>query len=395
MKKIGILTYTSNFNMGSFWQAYATLELLRSSFSDYHVEIINYHRKLIRSQVKFEKWLVPGKWHLHPVYLCNDIIRRKKFRKFQKQYLCFDAAKGFYCDDIKLATEFLNQQGYDCIFVGSDTVLEFNGGHYRDEVLPVYWLSKNVHGEKFLTAASVDTRPPDFSKLSLSLQKQLKESLKGFQLLGVRDNLTYETIYKIAENCADRLCMVPDPTFSLDIDFKPAENYLKKKGLDLKVPIIGIDLPLTLPGFKECVEAFRNKGYQLVQWRHRPYKGCINCMDMDPVVWAGIFRFLTLTITNRFHASVFCLKNLVPVLSVDFQRGRYLANGWSKNYDLLERFGMAETNYKRIDDLTNTTDFTRAVNQAIKDFDRLKVKQTLEVMKNEINSYITSVSKIL
>ena len=42
MKKIGILTYFGDLNVGTNLQAYSTLNSIRSAFEGYDIEIINY-----------------------------------------------------------------------------------------------------------------------------------------------------------------------------------------------------------------------------------------------------------------------------------------------------------------------------------------------------------------
>ena len=58
--------------------------------------------------------------------------------------------------------------------------------------------------------------------------------------------------------------------------------------------------------------------------------------DISPLEWAGIFRYFSLTITDRFHVSIFSLKNGVPVVAVDWDSDRIgvatppmeIENGW-------------------------------------------------------------------
>jgi len=395
MEKIGILTFTSNFNMGSFWQAYATQQMIKSAFPNSQIKIINYHREIFRESVGYDKWVIFKKRHVNLFHLYRDIMGRKKYRECQKRYLDFDVPKGFYTNNIKEALQFINDQRYDSIFIGSDEVLKFDERNYLENTLPVYWLPETVNATKFLIAASVGTKPPDLDRLSLSLKNKLINSLSEFELLGVRDELTYETVCKLIQNYRDRLFMIPDPTFSLSVDTLPAEIYLKNKGLDLSRPIIGIDLLLSLPGLNDYINKLKKQGNQVVAWRMGPRKEFIDCSDIDPIQWSGMFKFFSLTITNRFHASIFCLKNLVPVLAIDCHPGRFLETGWSKTFSLLKRFDLEKTNHTNITRLKTKDDLAMAAGNAIEYFDKSLVEKILNELQNELDNYLAHTVEVM
>lgn len=381
--------------MGSFWQAYATLKALKSIFPKQQVEIINYHRKFIQSEVKYNNFIQIRKRHLHPLFLLRDILGRKSYRNCQKKYLGLNTNKGFFCDKLKPSVEFINQQSYDFIFVGSDTVLSFYEHNYQKTKFPIFWIPKEIKGKKFLLSASMGTKPPNLEKCSTYHKNKLKESLKGFNRLGVRDDLTYSTILKITNDVNDKLYIIPDPTFSIDINTAPAKKYLIKKGLDLSKPIVGIDIPLNVPGVKEYTNKMIQKGVQFITWRNRPPISFWGCSDIDPIVWSGMFKFFSLTITNRFHATIFCLKNLAPVLAIDCKPGRYLENGWSKTSSLLEGFDMKETHHKNIADLKKEGDLEIAAELALKKFNKVEVSSKLKFLNNEFKNYLKAISQTI
>jgi hypothetical protein len=72
-KKIGILTYTSNFNYGTFFQAYATLCAVRRHFPNSNVEIVNYNSKSKSQQIGYNK-LNLARRHIYPPYLVKHLF---------------------------------------------------------------------------------------------------------------------------------------------------------------------------------------------------------------------------------------------------------------------------------------------------------------------------------
>ena len=393
MKRIGILTYTSNYNMGSFWQAYASLQTVKKVFPDAHVEIVNYHRESIQNKVKYNRWVVLKKRHLNPRYLLNDILGRKRYRACQRHHLAFDPACGFYNDNPVKAWEYLDSLRYDCIFVGSDTLLEFKDYHYLKNTIPVYWLPPDLKAKKFFLSASAGTHPPNLTRLSVSQKKQIKDSLSDFERLGVRDEITRDLVLSLTDQDKDRIEIIPDPTFLVDINTSFAKTYLERKGIDLKAPILGVDIPMTVPGLKPYINRLSQQDWQIISWRIRHRKGLIDCSDIGPLEWAGMFSFFTLTITNRFHAAIFSLKNKVPLLSIDCKPGRYLSDGWSKSSSLLKHFGLSQTAHTNLPKLNGVSDLSGHAEQALNAFDDVQVTRTLVRLKKQIETYLKHIAK--
>ncbi len=176
----------------------------------------------------------------------------------------------------------------------------------------------------------------------ISLQ-YLRQSVDEFCLLGVRDKTTYDLLNVLELSNKDKLCLVPDPTFSYDIEHTHFETYSRRIGVNFDKPTIGIDLPDNLDICKTLVGYYKSKGFQVVSPRHNRYANY--SLAMSPCEWAGMHRHLSLFITCHFHGIVFSLKNLTSVLVIDYDRGRYDQKGLSKTYCVLEQFGLNETNH--------------------------------------------------
>ena len=63
-------------------------------------------------------------------------------------------------------------------------------------------------------------------------------------------------------------------------------------------------------------------------------------MSLSPFGWAAMFRYVDLTVTERFHDSVFTLRNGKPVVAIDWNSGRFSKNGSSKTQNLLSLYGL-------------------------------------------------------
>ena len=225
MKKIGILTYFGDFNnAGTNLQAYATLKAIQNVFKRDIVEILNYQTK--------HKWKVPYLSSISISSLSNDLKRMKGFNEFLKAHLCLSNEK-LICSDYNKAIDFIKEREYDAIFVGSDTLLELSK---TDEAITAYWLSPRIGAKKFFLAASA--RNLLFDDLSDVQKKFIQSSIDDFVLLGIRDMVTYRLLSNFIRKNDSRLQLVPDPTFTLDIDYTLIERYIRKRRIDFNKPTI-------------------------------------------------------------------------------------------------------------------------------------------------------------
>jgi hypothetical protein len=58
---------------------------------------------------------------------------------------------------------------------------------------------------------------------------------------------------------------------------------------------------------------------------------------LDPLQWAEFFGLLTFCVTDRFHGTLFCIKNEIPFISLDNEK---ITRDQSKIYDLLTDFNL-------------------------------------------------------
>lgn len=341
--KIGILTYTSNFNYGTFFQAYATLCLLQRHFPSGRIEFINYNSATKLESVGYHK-LNLKKRHLHPGYLIKHLRKQQGYRQTQADYLQFDTKAGLITDSYDSAAQYIDDQGYDLVVVGSDTVLNFYDWNLQQDELPIYWLPSGIKAKKVMLASSIGT-DLTLADLTEAQQERVRSSINGFELLGVRDELTQDFIHTIEPGSASRVKLIPDPTLSYTLNTKPAADYLRKRRVSLGAKTIGLDLPTSVRGVEQAVKHYKDAGYTIVTWRGRSKYADFDFSDLSPLEWSGIFAHFAITLTNRFHASIFSLKNETPVITVDFKSNRVTESQKSKASMLLESFGIRDGNY--------------------------------------------------
>ena len=391
-KKIGILTYTSNFNYGTFFQAYATLSAVRRHFPNSDVEMVNYNSQSKSQQVGYNK-LNLARRHIYPPYLIKHLSKQSRYRATERRLLQMNAAEAMITDSYLESAEYISEQRYDLLVVGSDTVLNFYDWNLRQHELPIYWLPQSLPSKKVMISSSIGT-DLNIDSLDQATQQALRDSIEGFSMLGVRDEITRDFIHDLTPQASDRLDIIPDPTFSYTIDGTHSEAYLKRKGVGPGVPIMGLDVPPSLIGVEDAVKHLKSKGYAVASWRGVSTFADYDFSDMGPLEWSGIFKRFDITLTNRFHASIFSLKNSTPVITMDYKANRISRSKRSKASMLMDSFGLKDTNYRNVADITDSAWVLRAM-QAALDEPRIKELQSSISRKNrEYDSYLEKITSL-
>lgn len=340
MKKIGILTYIKEYsNLGTNMQGYCTLKAIQKAYPDAHVELINYSG--------WKHGRRPYLSDISPLSLKNDFVRFAKYDAFFKKELTFGARK-FVSADRDKSIKFIQEQNYDAIFVGSDTVLEFQRA--GQDTLTAYWLSGMVDCRKFLIAASSHNAVHE--NLSENQKDLIQKTIDDFSLLGVRDDPTFRLLSAFVQPGDARLRVIPDPTFIYEIDYSFVENYLRRKKLTFNKPVVCLHLLRDTKWAWDLSKYFRQAGFIVASLRPAHYADII-FTDLSPFEQMGIYRYFSLVITHRFHDAVFCLKNLTPVVFSPEHVGDVTLHHESKTLTLFKQFGLERTNYiENKDDLT-------------------------------------------
>lgn len=301
MRKIGVLTYLREYaNLGTNMQSYSTLQAIRGLYPGDRVELLDYaprrgKRRPYLSQLSLRS-------------LKNDFVRMAKYDDFFENMLTLSAER-LVSPDPARALEFIKRQEYQAIYVGADTVLELKGA--GQDALTPYWLDRSIDCKKFLIAASSHNLV--YSSLSAAQIAKMQEVLDGFALLGVRDDATRRLLSHFVPAGDPRLQLVPDPTFTYDIDYRQVESYLARRGFLRTKPVVCLHLLRDTSWGRQLSERFRKLGFLVASLRPA-YWADLLFTDLSPFEQVGLYRYFDLVITHRFHDAIFCFKNHTPVI---------------------------------------------------------------------------------
>ena len=375
MKKIGILTYFSGVNPGTYLQALSVYRSVRKVYPNDFVEIINYRYFVDAKRPCFSSSSLRS--------LYNDFCKIRKYHICESQLPL--SKNKLLSSNYQSAISFNIKQNYDVIYVGSDTTLEL----FRapdDEITP-FWLSEEVQAKKIFIAASA--RGTDFKDLSNSQKDKLTNALNSFDAISVRDEATKRLMNALI-GTDKNIVKLSDPTFAFDIDYSYADIYVKSKKLDLvKRPLICLHLIRDMKHKDEFCKLLKNHGYTIASLRAARYVDIL-VNDLSPFEFAGIFKYFDVLLTNRFHDTVFSIKNDTPVITFPTAQYYQNANGESKHSSLLSDFGLLDTNfipninelspneiYQKIDLVRETMTLRRMEILKLKSIERQKIESFL------------------
>lgn len=375
--RIGILTYFGDLNSGTNMQAYSLQDALKNCYpNNATVEIINYHA-----------WNRTLEWHPYISSvsfksLLNDVKRLSKYHRFLKSNLNL-AGKRIIAKDPHVVWSFIKNQKYDVIYVGSDTLLELD--RYKKNEVSAYWLSSDIEAKKIFIAAS--SKNLEYSALSSFQKEHIEASINDFRLIGVRDEATARFIKNFISEQDKRLQIVPDPTFSYNIDYSYIEDYLKRKKVDLTKPTICLHLTKDTVYSKELAQTLKERGYQIASLRPA-YWADILLNDMSPLELVGVFRFFKAVVTHRFHDSIFCFKNLTPVVAIPHSFSYSNSFGESKYTSLFKTFNVYETNLVKSRDENTLDNIVSMIEYTIAHFPKKSVKSKLDELSSTFFNYV-------
>jgi polysaccharide pyruvyl transferase WcaK-like protein len=389
-KKIGVLTYHHVINDGGVLQAYSQAIALKKYFKNENVEIIDYRAK---KTIKRERVL----------YLIGGVIKRDfnrikkymKIKRFIKKEMPLSKKK-LISDDYKKSILFLKEK-YDAIVVGSDEV--WKSLYFDKDVKKsgrpfpnIYFLSTELKCKKIALAASANRC--EYENISKKNRELGGKLLQAFDFISVRDEHTRDLIERLG---VKKTIKVPDPTFTFELkDYdKKIKDVLKKRNVDINKPIVcfrlGSDTPKKIELCKKAKEYFKKKGYQIVSIGGYNKFADINLTGLfNPFEWASVFKFFDFCITDRFHGTIFCLKNGTPFLSVD--EDEYYKRIKSKIIDLLEDFSMMD-NYLYLDG--TDYDLKKILDNIQQSFSKKDVEKKVEMMKKRYYEVLDEIKKMV
>lgn len=367
--KILIITFTSGVNPGTFMQALGVQTAIKRIFPNANINFLKFPDFKcvggIGSRGKSDK--------LWNILLQKGFAayRLLKYAKMRKEYFCYSKSVEMFNYSPK-SVEFIKQ--YDLVVIGSDTILEQAYG--ENNQIGLNWMPLEIPKIYFAASAS----PANFEP-----KEDLKKIAASAIHIGLRDHLTIKFFTEKLNIIADRIVKQPDPSYYIDIKQFKLSNRLTakiKKGEKYALYNFNSNFPLR----KKLADALRCIGYKVVTTSYNPYADI--CFDtIDAIGWAGVFPLMDIIVTERFHDSVFGLRNEKPVIAVDWDPSRFNKNGDSKTLRILEDYEHQHLHFN----LCNNNDFSpicKAVRNIGQLFNLKKVRQINEKQIEVANIFL-------
>ena len=335
--RILIITYSREVNPGTFLQAYGVQYVFQQLYPNAQIDLIK-HKRIYSITAEGKNVSTKGsklsfvkaKARAIPRRLKYEWDYRTKFHLTEQEFDFFDYDEA----EFKAFAE-----GYDLIVVGSDTILinlERNG------IYGLMWL-RGIDTQKILFAASA--APAKFT-LNEQQCKELYESFSTFKFLGVRDRITLGLL-RDEIGLGDRVYIQYDPTYLIpETEF--SLPYLSRKKLEYvrqRQKIALVNFSVTGCPFKqEMTEFLKSHGYYTISTLYNEYADS-NLMYLSPFNWAAMFRYVDLSVTERFHDTIFSLRNCKPVIAIDWDEKRFSNDGFSKTQNILSQYGLDNNHF--------------------------------------------------
>lgn len=345
--KILIITFTGGMNPGTFMQALGVQTALLKIYPEAQIDFLKF------PDFKKGNLMVRGKsdtlWNIF-LQKSSAVFRLVKYHKLRKQNFNYTKPIDLFNYD-KNEIKFIND--YDLVVIGSDTILE---QAYNDsQEIGLNWFPLNTPKLYFSASAS----PANFTPT-----KDLKKTASKALFIGLRDDLTINYFNKQLEIPLNKIVKQPDPSFFLNLNkFQLSNKLASKIRPNQKYALYNFNS--NFPYRKDIADNLRILGYKVVSTAYNPYADiCFDTIDANE--WAGVFPLMDIIVTERFHDSVFALRNCKPVIAIDWEKHRISCNGDSKTYRILEDYGLKHLHFN----LLNSSNLT-SVYKTIQNIDSL------------------------
>ena len=316
-RRLGILTLHYGYNEGAVLQAFALSKYISRNFSC-DVEVIDR-----RYSCKLRQMGSPS----------DD--RKRAIRSDMNEYLPLGPSILANADEREVA-EYVRAR-FEALVVGSDVVwalkyrsrfrrlftqnlLKVQDGDFFPPFPNCYWIPWQFSGIKLAYAASAG----NFSIQDSTFfhRRKMSQLLRRFDAIGVRDSATEEMVSSLLGD-SDIPTRVPDPTLLLGLGEFPADDESLRRRFENWG--VGAGVPAALVAVREGVDV----GGVILELRRRglltvAVTGGKHNVEIDltrkpigAIDWSRVFSMFDFVVTDRMHASIFSVKNHVPVLSID------------------------------------------------------------------------------
>lgn len=304
--RIGILTFHRAVNYGAYLQAYALCSRLNEE-NNIQAEVIDFQMAKEVEKYSPEKWPLLRKAKHYKLFKYS-INQRTLFEHVVEDTLMLKSNQHIISDSADELVEYMNSR-YDVVIVGSDEVWKIDGS--RGFPNP-YWLEGDCHFRRVTYAASSRN---DFSQLTPKLHEQLQKDINAFDLISVRDTLTYASVHDELRD-KSKILLSCDPSFLYDFSVPSAtisEILGKRVQLDKKkktVVVILDELKVAQKVYQDLHEEYNL--ISLSKW-HRHYI----CPEyVTPMEWMATIANADFVVTSFYHGMCFSIINNTPFLAV-------------------------------------------------------------------------------
>lgn len=382
--KILVITFSKGLNPGTFMQAYGVKTGLLKIFPNANINYLNF------PDFKWNQ----GKKNSQDSWI--DIIKQKgfaayrllKYKRLEHQTFNYTRSIDLFSYNKEEARSLLGH--YDLIVVGSDTILE--KVYNNNKQMGLNWASSLLCNAKHVFFAA-SASPANFADDS-SIINQLDKIIKNFSYIGLRDQLTinlFKEKLKIDDSLINKQ---PDPSYLLDIEQFKLSNYYTKKILKIKGKgdkIAFYNFSPNFPFRKTLAEMIKKAGYKIVTSVYNPYAD-IAIDTINAKEWAGIFKYCDITITERFHDSLFSIRNGCPVIAIDWEKDRFSNKGDSKTYRILQDYNL-EKHHFNLKDISQLQEIINDIPIAINDYANANITEKCQTYVNRANELLYKIKQ--
>lgn len=356
MKRIGILTFHRAHNYGAFLQCFSLVDKILSECKDVSVEVIDINSGVmdryystknmdmifgsenirncnIRNMMSHAKQVMIKE--LHDIKYLS--MKKKQAELFIKTLELLPLSKeAVVSDDANHFYDYINDLNYDVVIVGSDAIW-----NDRQTFSPnPYFLSPQIKAKKMSYAASSYGMP--YRDLDCDYLNQIKDNLKDFQFIGVRDIETEKYMNYIDitgyHHTPDPSLYYPFPKMKTEKLEEELKEKLVNRGIDLNKDVYAIMGGNWLG--KIARDLIGNDKQLVAIYAQNKYANAY-IFDLTPIQWASIFGYFKMTFTSFFHGTIFSLQNGTPTFTIEEKSG-YASQYTTKTKDLLTRLGLLD-----------------------------------------------------
>lgn len=330
MKRLAVLT-NIDANHGSCVFNFSLNRILQEALPGYQISFLNY---LTPSWYLYEFLRAVKPYKEIPLY---NLRRYLGLRRSSYTNLSIEPFFSIFRNEYDDLVRHLARMDYDTLVVGK--VVWDIAQIWQTPTFPnIFWLSEKIPAVMIAYAVSGH-------RTDMELFRQNKDRvlsiLSSYALIGVRDDLTGDMMVEAGVDQYVPVMKVPDPAFQFEFRQVDTQALLVKHRIDPERPILGL-LYYGKPELSTLIcEQYHRKGYQIINFNmYNPYADVNLGHIVDPFEWAALFGTLSFAITDRFHGSIFCIRQNIPFIGIEPYEPISLSN--SKVFNLLNDFGLGD-----------------------------------------------------